>query len=474
MKFKKYLLIAVSCLLLAFFIPGCKEDIKEPSVAGAFYPADGKTLKEMVDGFLAGAEKQPDDGKLIALISPHAGYQFSGQVAAYAYKHLAGRDIKTIILIGPSHYASFTGISVYTKGRMKTPLGNIKINEKIARSLINKKANVSFYPDAFAKEHSLEVQLPFLQQALKDFKIVPIVVGSPTRESFEFLKEKLTELLRKDGKTIIIASTDLSHYHDYNTALLKDKKITDAIERMSLEDAERYLMTGEGEMCGGYPVLFAMAVAKGLGATNGLLFKYANSGDVTGDKSRVVGYAAIGLYKSLLTKEEKEQLLSLAKNTIVNYVTHGKTPDVEIKDPKLAANGATFVTIKRNNNLRGCIGNLQPVMPLYRSVIMNAVSASSRDPRFSPMAREELKDMEVEISILSPFEPLKDIKQIEIGKHGLFLVKGQNSGLLLPQVPTEFGWDTKTFLEQLSLKAGLSKDAWKDAELFSFTAEIIK
>lgn len=474
MTFKKSLLIAVSCLLLAFFIPGCKEDIKEPAVAGAFYPADGKTLKEMVDGFLANAEKQPDDGKLIALISPHAGYQFSGQVAAYTYKHLAGRDIKTVILIGPSHYASFTGVSVYAKGSMKTPLGNIKINERIAGSLINEKANISFYPDAFAKEHSLEVQLPFLQQVLKDFKIVPILVGSPTRESFEFLRDKLAEILRKDEKTILIASTDLSHYHDYNTALLKDKKIIDAIERMSLEDAERYLRTGEGEMCGGYPVLFAMAAAKELGATNGLLFKYANSGDVTGDRSRVVGYAAIGLYKSVLTKEEKEQLLSLAKDTIVTYVSTGKTPDVGIKDPRLAANGATFVTIKRNHNLRGCIGNLQSVMPLYRSVIMNAVSASSRDPRFSPMTREELKDMEVEISILSPFAPLRDIKQIEIGKHGLFLVKGPNSGLLLPQVPTEFGWDTKTFLEQLSLKAGLSKDAWKDAELFSFTAEIIK
>ncbi|MFA4828474.1 MAG: AmmeMemoRadiSam system protein B [Thermodesulfovibrionales bacterium] len=484
MKFKKfqvpsfkfqvfYLLTTVYCLLFTVFL-GCKEDIKEPSVAGAFYPADGKTLKEMVNGFITGAEKQPVDGKLIALISPHAGYQFSGQVAAYAYKHLAGRDIKTIILIGPSHYASFTGISVYTKGSMKTPLGNIKINERIARSLINEKANVSFNPRAFEKEHSLEVQLPFLQQVLKDFKLVPILVGSPTRESFEFLRDKLAEILRKDEKTIIIASTDLSHYHDYNTALLKDKKITAAIERMSLEDVERYLMTGEGEMCGGYPVLFAMAVAKGLGATNGLLFKYANSGDVTGDKSRVVGYAAIGLYKSLLTKEEKEQLLSLAKDTIINYVTNGKTPEVEIKNPKLAANGATFVTIKRNNNLRGCIGNLQPVMPLYRSVIMNAVSASSKDPRFPQMTREELKDMEVEISILSPFEPLKGISRIEIGKHGLFLVKGQNSGLLLPQVPTEFGWDTKTFLEQLSLKAGLPKDAWKDAELFSFTAEIIK
>lgn len=477
MKFKKFqvfcLLTTVYCLLFTVFL-GCKENVKEPSAAGTFYPSDEKTLKEMVDGFLVRAEGQPVEGKLIALISPHAGYQFSGQVAAYAYKHLAEREINTVILIGPTHHKAFNGASVCAEGSMRTPLGNIKVNEKIARSLINEKASVSFNPDAFEKEHSLEVQLPFLQQTLKNFKIVPIVIGSPTNESFEFLTEKLIEILGKDEKTIIIASTDLSHYHDYETAVRMDGKIIDAVERMSSEEVGRYLMAGEGEMCGEYPVILTMAVARGVGATNGLLFKYANSGDVTGEKGRVVGYAAIGLYKSALTKEEKEELLSLAKNTIVNYIMHGKILEVDVKDTRLKANGATFVTIKRNGSLRGCIGNIHPVMPLYKSVISNAVSASSKDPRFPPMNKEELKDMEIEVSILSPLEPLKDIKNIEIGKHGLVLVKGQNSGLFLPQVATEFGWDKNTFLENLSLKAGLPKDAWKSARLYTFTAEIIK
>jgi len=478
MKVKKFQVFClpstVYCLLLTVFIFGCKGNVKEPAVAGSFYPSDEKTLREMVNGFLANAENKQVDGKLIALISPHAGYQFSGQVAAYAYKHLAGGKIDTVILIGPSHHAAFKGISVYTKGAMRTPLGDVKIDEKIARSLINEKATVSFYPEAFEKEHSLEVQLPFLQQTLKDFTIVPILIGSPTRESFSFLKEKLTEILRQNEKAIIIASTDLSHYHDYETAVTMDRKMVDAIERMSIEEVERYLMSGEGEMCGGYPVILTMAVAGGVGATNGLIFKYANSGDVMGDKGRVVGYSAIGLYKSTLSKTEKEELLSLAKNTIVNYVMHNKVLDIDIKDPKLRANRATFVTIKRGSNLRGCIGSLQPVMPLYRSVIGNAIAASSKDYRFPPMNKEELKDMEIEISILSPFEPLRDIKDIEVGRHGLFLTKGQNSGLLLPQVATEFGWDKNTFLENLSLKAGLPKDAWKSATLYTFTAEIIR
>lgn len=471
---KRFLLLVACHLFLVTVFPGCKENVKEPAVAGTFYPSEGNALREMVNGFLANAEKKAVDGQLVAMISPHAGYPFSGHVAAYTYKYLSGKDIDTVILVGLSHYNAFNGASVYAKGSMKTPLGNIKINERVAASLINEKAHVTFYPAAFEKEHSLEVQLPFLQQALKNFKIVPILISTPTKESFEFMTGKLTEILRQEPKTIIIASTDLSHYHGYDTAVIMDRKMIDAVERMALEDIKKYFITGEGEMCGIYPVMLTMSVAKGVGATNGMLYKYANSGDVTNDKNRVVGYAAMGIYKSSLSKEEKDFLLSLAKSTIINYVTHGKAQDVEIKNPRLAANGATFVTINRHGSLRGCIGNIQPYMPLYKSVIGNAVSASSKDPRFPPMTKEELKDMEVEVSILSPLEPLKDIKDIVIGKHGLVIVKGQHSGLLLPQVAREFRWDVNAFLENLSFKAGLPRDAWKDADLFSFTAEVIK
>lgn len=460
--------------LFVVFLSSCKENIKEPAVAGAFYPSDEKILRETVTDFISRAEKREVKGTVIALISPHAGYQFSGHVAGYSYRHLSEREINTVILIGPSHHRAFKGASVYTKGMMKTPLGNVKIDEGIAKSFINEKADVHFYPDAFEKEHSLEVQLPFLQMVLKDFKIVPILISSPTRESFEFLTDKITETLRKNHKAILIASTDLSHYHDYNTAVMMDRKVIDAIERMSIDDIERLLTSGEGEMCGGYPVIFTMAIARNLEATNGVLYKYANSGDVTYDHGRVVGYAAIGLYRSDFSKDEKDFLLNLARDAIVSHVLHKKVIDIDITNPLLRANMATFVTINRGGHLRGCIGNTQPYLPLYRSVITNAISASTKDPRFPPITPDELKDIEVEISILSPFEPVRDVKEITVGKHGLYLIKGQNSGLLLPQVATEYGWDRNTFLEQVSIKAGLPKDAWKDSKLYIFSAYVIK
>lgn len=461
-------------LALIIFFSACQEHVKEPSVAGTFYPADEKNLRDTVNGFLDKAQNQPVNGKLIALIAPHAGYQFSGHVAAYTYKHLIDRDIKTVILVGPSHHTPFPGASVYAVGSMKTPLGKVKIHKEMARSLIDEKADVRFLPDVFEKEHSLEVQLPFLQQINKKVKIVPILVGSPTQKSFDHLTTRLIDILKKNKETIIVSSTDFSHYHDYNTAVRKDKKMIDAIERMSAEDVERSMMTGKAEMCGGYPVLFTMAVARGLGATNGILFRYANSGDVSLDKKRVVGYAAMGIYKTELTPKEKKELLSLANNAIKEFISNGVISDTSLSDKRLMVNGATFITINRNGHLRGCTGNIQPHMPLYKSVIRNAVSACSKDPRFPPMNKEELEDMEVEISVLSPLEPLTDVKTIEIGKHGLYLIQGPHSGILLPQVAQEYGWNRNTFLEQVSYKAGLPKDAWKTAQLYSFTADIIK
>ncbi|MBI5632978.1 MAG: AmmeMemoRadiSam system protein B [Nitrospirae bacterium] len=471
---KKRIFYHCLCLILLLSVFGCAERVKEPAVAGSFYPADEKTLKETVDNLLAHAEDQTVHGRLIALISPHAGYVYSGQIAAFTYRHLKERDIDTVILIGASHHKTYQGASVYARGGMKTPLGLVKINEKMAQSLLDEKAQVTFSAEPFEKEHSLEVQLPFLQATLKDFRIVPILMGSPTPESFTYLSDKLTAILRGNPKAIIIASTDLSHYHDYETAGQKDMKIIDAIRRMSVEDAEQLLRTGDGEMCGGYPVLLTMLVARNLGATDAMLYKYANSGDVTADKSRVVGYASMGLYQTELTAEERRELLGLARQTIQSYVKSAIIPDIKPEDPRLRANGATFVTINRVGQLRGCIGNILPIMPLYRSVITNAVSASSRDPRFPPMTDKELADIEVEVTVLSPLEPLRDAEDIVIGKHGLYVTNGQSSGILLPQVAVEQNWNTRAFLENVSLKAGLHRDAWKTSKLFIFTADIIR
>lgn len=458
-----------------FFVllSACKGPVKEPAVAGAFYPSEADALRAMVGGFLEQAESTPVDGRLIALVSPHAGYVFSGQVAAYGFKHLKGID--TVILIGPSHSSGFKGASVYTEGSFKTPLGLIKIDERLAKSLLNEPAHVRFYPEAYEKEHSLEVQLPFLQTVLKNFKIVPILISIPTRKSYEHLTSKLTEIISDNRNIILLASTDLSHYHNYQRAMEMDGKTISALKRLSVREVQGLLGSGEGEMCGAYPTMVAMDVARRLGANLGVLFKYANSGDVTPNRDRVVGYASMGLYRSPLTAEEKNELLSIARNSVTEYVRHGKVLETKIQNPKFMVDGAVFVTITRNSRLRGCIGSIQPVMPLYKSVQRNAIAACSRDPRFPPMKQQELDDMEIEISILSPLRPLKDISDIEVGKHGLYITKDRRAGLLLPQVPVEFGWDRDTFLKQVCLKAELPADAWKNgATLYRFTAEILK
>jgi AmmeMemoRadiSam system protein B/AmmeMemoRadiSam system protein A len=467
------LLSTLLCFLFIAVPLGCKaENVKEPAVAGTFYPADKDSLKKSVEDFLSKSETSPDHGKLIAIISPHAGYIYSGQIAAYGYKQIQGSDIKNVILIGPSHSAAFKGASVYTKGSFRTPLGNVKINERLAEGLLNESADVRFSPEAYEGEHSLEVQLPFLQTVLKDFTIVPVLIGSPSGRTFEHLIQRLTEML--DEKTLLIASTDLSHYHDYPTAKEMDSGIISAVQRLSPKDTIELLRSGKSEMCGGVPVIIAMEVARRSGANLGVVFKQANSGDVTGEKDKVVGYASIGLYKSPYTEEEKKELLALARKAVTEYVTNGKSPETEVKNQKFKTDGAVFVTIKENGSLRGCIGHIQAIMPLYQSIMRNAVAACSSDPRFPPMKKEELKDMEIEISILSPFMSLKDVKDIQVGKHGLYIIKDNQTGLLLPQVATEFRWNRDEFLEHVCMKAGLPKDAWKDAELYTFTAEILK
>lgn len=479
------LLLSLIIIALSMAPVACQGgEVKEPSVAGAFYSADEGTLRSMVKGFLDSAKNEPvdvpvdvqADGELLALISPHAGLVFSGQVAAYGFKHLADKPVDTVILIGPSHHSSFRGASVYDRGSFKTPLGLVRIDEKLAKSLIDEKSHVVFNPEPFQKEHSLEVQIPFLQSVLKGkFKIVPIIVGVPTQESFDRLVRMLAEIVSTNKRAIIVASTDLSHYHDYQTAQVMDAKVVEAMSRLSVRGTERLSASGEAELCGVYPVLITIEAARMAGASYGKLFKYANSGDVVSDKKRVVGYASIGLFRGSLTKEEKEELLGLARSTVAEYVKTGKVTDAEITNRKLLAEGAAFVTINRNGSLRGCIGHIHPVMSLYESVRKNAVAASSMDPRFPPMSPGELNDIEVEISVLSPLVPLKDPMDVVVGRDGLYIMKDGRGGILLPQVPVAFGWNREEFLKQVSMKAGLPPDAWKQgATLLRFSAEVIK
>lgn len=468
----------VATAIIAMFVfsaTGCNAEVKEPAVAGGFYPRDKGELTATVDRFLDRASKKGGEGRLLALVVPHAGYQYSGGVAAESYARLKGSGIRTVVLIGPSHQVSFNGAAVYATGKFRTPLGTVPVNEKLARQLLDDKAAVAFNREPFAREHSLEVQLPFLQRVLPGLSIVPVLIGNPTRESFTSLTDRLTTALRNDPEAILVVSSDLSHYHDSGTAGRMDRSVIDAVERLSTGDLEALLSSGKGEACGGYTLLYGLTVVRNLGGTNGVLYRYADSGDVSGDKKQVVGYAAMGLYRAALTDAERKELTALARTTLEHHVTGRRQPEYLPPTVRLKADGASFVTLNdKDGNLRGCIGNIFPTMPLAGSVIMNARSAASRDPRFPPVRGDELAGLHLEVTVLSPLEPLQDIKTIRIGAHGLYLEKGGNSAVFLPQVPVEQGWDLTTYLEQLALKAGLPKDGWKGARLSLFTAEILK
>ena len=483
---KKIVIFAV-----ILFLTSCpnsfSEDIRKPAVAGAFYPADKAELTEQVDGFLANAKKTDINGRILAIIVPHAGYVYSGQIAAYSFKQLEGTDFKKIIIISPSHYVNFDGISVYNKGSFETPLGLIKIDEELANKIIQKNKRFIFYPQAHQKEHAIEVELPFLQRVYKgkDFRIVPIAMGAPSSDDPRILSDALYDVVDKD--TLLVISVDLSHYYPYDKAVELDTGGLNAIEALDAGDLVQKIDSGSTEIDAPVAVVGAILFANRCGAKAELI-KYANSGDTAGDKSRVVGYSSILIYipeetqnlgelimkDEYLNKEEKKKLMEIAKLSVAEAVTGKRQFLPNVTEERLKESCGAFVTLKEAGQLRGCIGYIQAVKPLYQTVIDVAKSAAVHDYRFSPVTQDELGKLEYEISVLTPLKKIKDINEIEVGKHGLVMKNGLNSGLLLPQVATEYNWDRETFLKETCRKAGLSQDAWKDksTEIYIFSAEV--
>jgi len=293
-------LISLAFIMLILFVGESRvypQEVRTPAVSGMFYPDSPKELRTMVDDLLSEADEKRIEGELIALVAPHAGYMYSGPVAAYAYKVLEGLKFDTVILVGPSHFALFDGISVYKQGYYQTPLGSIRINSTLAEHLIESDDKISFRPSAHIREHSLEVQLPFLQQTLEDFQIVPLLMGDQSEELCEILSKALVETIG-DERVLLIASTDLSHYHSYEEAKELDKIALDSIEKLDPEALNDNIKATRCELCGAGPVIAVISAAKELGADRAEILKYANSGDVTGKKGLIVGYGAVAIYRS--------------------------------------------------------------------------------------------------------------------------------------------------------------------------------
>lgn len=459
------------------------EDYRRSIHAGTWYPGREDDLKNTIKTYLNNARVKVT-GEIYGLISPHAGYMYSGPVAAFGYKAIQDKEYDIVIIIGPSHRHPFYGASIdKLKGR-KTPLGIVEYDLQLAEKII--KANdkyLTYDPRAHQEEHSVEIQIPFLQVVLKKFKTVEIVMGSQDYETCKNLAGAIVKSV-KGKKVLVIASSDLSHYHHQMDAEKLDNLVIDAVNKFDPELLHRRLSEDSCEACGGGPIVTLMLVAKELGADKVKSLMYATSGNITQEYSQVVGYFAAAFYKRAeekwigvdlgFSEEEKRKLKEIAIKTIEAVVRGKKPPQFKDVPARLKQNFGVFVTINKHGNLRGCIGHIYPDKPLYLICQQMARAAALEDSRFKPVRESELPDLEIEISVLTPFERVTDINEIVIGRDGLIVRRGYLSGLLLPQVATEYGWDVVEFLENTCEKAGLPRDAYKlkDTEIYKFSAQV--
>lgn len=466
--------ISLLCCYVALSCSLSFAAVRLPAVAGEFYPADKAELTKLLIDDLNNVPFGLPSEEIAAIIVPHAAYQFSGQVAAYAYRPLVGRTFKRVIILGSSHQAEFAGAVVPKSDAFETPLGQVPIDKEAVKGLVKSSPNISYDDAVHLKEHSIEVQLPFLQAVLgDDFRIVPILFGRPSLKSCQAVTKALDPLI--DEETLVVVSTDWSHYYDYDTARKMDEQGLNAVVQNDLEGFVKALDSGTTAACAAPAVITLLMLAPALNTTRIDLLKTANSGDVTGDKKKVVGYAALAFraIDTPLTQNDKKSLLKLARQTLEEELA-GKPSDFKPNSEALAERRGVFVTLKKRRELRGCIGYIQPVKPLHEAVREMTIKAALHDNRFPPLTKAELNDVEVEISVLSKLKRVTDVSSIKVGRDGLFIIKGERSGILLPQVAEEFGWDRYEYLNQLCLKAGLPEGAWetKEARIYSFTAEI--
>ena len=468
---------------------GSSQSIRQPAVAGTFYPGDAESLAALVDRLLEQARSRMEPGReLKALASPHAGYPYSGPVAAEAYACLKGAPFSTVVLVGPDHYIGFEGVAVYPSGAFRTPLGDVEVDEDLARVLLDTSPVLKAAPEAHRLEHSLEVQIPFLQRVLPGVRIVPIMMGFRSRTNVEALANALSRAL-DNPKVLLVASTDLSHYHPREEAQRLDGRVQELVREFAPTALWEALREGKAEACGGDPLVAVMLGAALAGAESSRILRYADSGDATGDTRSVVGYLTAAFYRGspprntvfenravALQPEEADTLLHLAFESAGREL-HAPPPLLALRriTPALLQPGRAFVTLRRGKELRGCIGTVEGDRPLWDAVSWAARMAALQDPRFEPVRPEELEEMTVEVSVLTEPRPVDRPEEVEPGRHGVIVSRGYHRGLLLPQLAPELGWDRDELLAQTCLKAGLPADAWrKGARIEVFEAQVFE
>lgn len=444
--------------------------VRPAAVAGYFYPGDPRTLADTVKGLLAGAKAEGPAPK--AIIAPHAGYVYSGAVAASAYARVAANagKISRVILIGPAHRVAFRGLAVPSAETFATPLGEVPVDRAAVAELL-KLPFVKIMDEAHGPEHSLEVHLPFLQALVPNAAVVPIVAGHASAQEVA----QALDAVWGGPETLIVVSSDLSHYLDYETARRVDAATTEAIEHLRFGDI------GQDQACGRVPIVGLLALAQRRGLTCNTV-DVRNSGDTAGGKDRVVGYGSYLFFESdpgeQIRERHGETLLEVARASITHGLERGRALPVNASEfaAELRESAATFVTLKIESNLRGCVGSLHAWRALVHDVSENAYRAAFADTRFKPLTRAEWPRVEVTLSILTVPELLPCGSEAELvrilrpGSDGVILADGDHRGLFLPivweQVP-----DPTDFVRQLKRKAGLAADHWAaSTQAYRFTA----
>ena len=489
---------------------GCKGQTQAPVVrpatqANRFYTGDARELSEEVDSFLALHKDDAKYSHVAALIVPHAGYYFSGNVAASAYMSIdPKKQYKRIFLLGPSHHEWLDGASVNTEADYyATPLGHVKVDHETAMALTNTNRTnsdsvFSYRAEAHDREHCLEVQLPFLQRLFTHHSslitstevppIVPIVISTNDYEKLKRMAEALKPYFTDEN--LFVISSDFSHYPSYEDAYELDAKTGKAIETGDVEEfiatinanarsGKRNLQTSA---CGEFAIITLMLMLDNQYEVKHLM--YQNSGDIDNhDHSRVVGYHSFAIIRSGLTRtntdfslsaEDKKMLKDIALQSIVDSL-NGKSVSVcespLQKYPMLNKKCGAFVSLHKHGRLRGCIGHFGEDYPLHEIVAEMARAAAFEDPRFMPVTRDELNDLDIEISVLTPMRRIQSLDEFELHRHGIYIKKGYRSGTFLPQVADEVNWTKEEFVGHCSQdKAGLGWEGWKDAELYVYEA----
>ncbi len=466
-------------LLFPTLLLAAEKDVRPFLQTGPWYPADPAQLRRTLDELFAAASR-PEPGMAVrALIAPHAGIQYSGRCAAKAYSALApAQEVRRVILMGGSHRSGFHGACVADHAAWATPLGQVDVDLEACRVLARK---ALFRSDnrLMLHEHALENQLPFLQRALGDgFRIVPILFGSLRREDFSAMAEAIAPIV--DDATLIVASSDLTHYgHDFGYTPFRtdikarletlDRGFIDPILSLDFDRLFAYRDKTGITACGAAPIGVLVRLLQKSGA-QARLADYYRSGDLNGDFSTSVSYASIvftarAAFPAALDRQERKMLLELARSTLRDRFQGRQAPAgleaMFAAHPRLLGESGVFVTLRRRGELRGCIGSIAGAGPLWRGVAANALRAAFEDPRFPPLAERELAAIRIEISVMTPLRPVSGFRAVRLGTDGVVLRDGAAQAVFLPQVASETGWGLDEFLGRLCLKAGLDREAYR-------------